>query len=97
LGDRVSTSIRRARQRGANSERFDPMDVLNRDGWICQLCGIKTLKSQRGKSSSRAPVVDHIIPLALGGEHTRRNVQCACYKCNAAKGAKAQGQLRMFA
>jgi 5-methylcytosine-specific restriction endonuclease McrA len=89
--------MRRARTRRRDAERFDPLEILARDRWVCQLCGVKTLKSKRGTSASRAPVVDHIIPLALGGEHSRRNVQCACYECNAKKGAKAQGQLRMFA
>jgi len=96
-GDRASTAIRRARTRGAKSERFDPLEVLVRDRWVCQLCGVKTLKAKRGTSDLRAPVIDHIVPLALGGEHSRQNTQCACHGCNAAKGAKAYGQLRMFA
>jgi 5-methylcytosine-specific restriction endonuclease McrA len=32
--------------------------------------------------------VDHIVPLALGGEHSKHNVQLLCPKCNGSKGAK---------
>ena len=35
------------------------------------------------------------FPLILGGEHSMRNTQCLCRKCNRDKGATAQGQLRI--
>jgi len=71
------------------------LEVFERDGWLCQLCGRATPKRLRGTCDRRAPEVDHIIPLCAGGGHTRDNVQCACRECNGKKGAKPLGQLRL--
>lgn len=86
---------RRAAARGVITEMVDIFKVMQRDRWQCQLCGIKTLKNKRGTCDDRAPELDHIVPLALGGSHMWHNVQCACRKCNIEKGAKARGQLRL--
>jgi 5-methylcytosine-specific restriction endonuclease McrA len=37
-----------------------------------------------------SPELDHIIPLAKGGDHTKSNVQCVCASCNRKKGARLQ-------
>lgn len=94
--DRMRTRARRAATMGAHAEVIDYNTVFSRDGWRCGLCGIKTLRSKRGTLHSRAPVLDHIIPLSKGGKHTHQNVQCACHSCNASKGADLVGQLRLF-
>ena len=31
--------------------------------------------------------LDHVVPLSLGGGHTRDNVQCAHWLCNSLRGA----------
>ena len=77
-------------------ERFDAVDVLKRDGWRCQLCGKKLSPKHRGTYRDDAPELDHIIPLAAGGEHSKRNTQCACRRCNLSKGSDVRGQLRLF-
>ena len=64
---------RRAQKRSAVSERFGAIEVLTRDRWTCQLCGVKTPKRLRGQNHPQAPELDHIIPLERGGEHSRRN------------------------
>jgi len=74
-------------------ERIDPFEIFERDKWKCCLCKVKTPRELRGTSEPNAPVIDHIIPLALGGPHTRANLRCLCYKCNATKAAKYEGQL----
>ena len=79
----------------AHAERIDPIQIFNRDKWICQICGLKTLPSLRGKHLDRSPELDHIVPLSRGGNHTYGNVQCACRKCNISKGNGAYGQLRI--
>lgn len=54
--------------------------VLKRDGFACTYCG------------ARAPqailVIDHIEPLALGGDDDLGNYAAACQTCNASKGAQ---------
>ncbi len=81
-------------------ETIDPKSIFERDGWRCQLCGKKTpkglYKTNGTKRYANAPSLDHIIPISRGGDHTRTNVQCACYLCNCKKGNKIIGQLRMF-
>lgn len=86
----------RARLRGATVETFDPIEIMERDGWRCQLCSRKTPKKLRGTYEPNAPELDHIVPLAIGGAHSRANTQCLCRECNGVKGAKPLGQQRLF-
>jgi len=70
-------------------ETFDPYEVFARDGWSCQRCGRQTPERLRGSHDSAAPELDHVVPLARGGLHTRDNTQTLCRKCNIQKGARA--------
>lgn len=94
---RISKPKRRALLRAVSVESVDPIKVFDRDGWRCQICHRPTPKRLRGSMDKRAPELDHIIPLAKGGEHSYRNTQCACRKCNGAKSATVYGQLNFFA
>lgn len=38
--------------------------------------------------SHQQPTMDHLMPLARGGQHTAENVAPACLSCNDSKGAK---------
>lgn len=96
-GKRIRKAARRAIERGIEAERFDPLEVLSRDGWCCHLCGCKTPKRLRGTYADNAPELDHIVPLSKGGKHTRLNTACACRKCNGSKGSDIIGQLRLVA
>lgn len=88
---------RKALARGAQGgELVDVARVFERDGYRCGICGNKTLKSKRGTCHPRAPELDHIVAIALGGSHTYANVQTACRSCNGRKGAAALGQLHLF-
>ena len=82
---RVHRLARKVMERAATVERVDPLKVFDRDGWQCRLCGIPTPSEKRGTCTPDAPELDHIIPLAKGGEHSYRNTQCACRRCNALK------------
>lgn len=77
---------RRARKRGALTERFNAVDIHERDGWRCHLCGGMT-KKEATVPHPLAPVLDHVIPIARGGDHLRANVRCAHFICNSTKGA----------
>lgn len=94
--DRIHSATRRSRMVSSPGyERFDPVEIFERDNWICQLCGRKTDHRLRGEKLPLAPELDHIIPLARGGVHARWNVQCACQECNKRKWANPLGQLRL--
>jgi 5-methylcytosine-specific restriction endonuclease McrA len=93
---RIDRQTRRHRERAATVERFDPLEVLARDGWRCHLCGCKTPKSKRGSYAANAPELDHIVPLAKGGQHSRANTACSCRKCNISKSDRIIGQPSLF-
>ena len=94
---KIRRSVGRAYQaakRATTVVQFDPLDVLKRDKWTCQLCKVKTPQMLRGTYDPRAPEVDHIIPLSKQGPHTLWNTQCLCRKCNRSKSNKTiAGQL----
>lgn len=91
---RADKALRRARIRSGrvDGECVDPFDIFERDGWLCHLCGCKTLKSKRGSNHNKAPELEHILPLSKGGRHTASNLACSCRECNGAKGATIMGQ-----
>lgn len=78
---------RRARQANATIEHFTSTQVFDRDNWTCQHCQqpVHTYKDSR-YHADRA-TLDHIKPLAKGGEHSLTNTQCLCHHCNGTKGA----------
>ena len=53
--------------------------IYNRTNGRCQLCGRKILYEEM--------TVDHIIPLAMNGNNSDDNLQCACKSCNRQKAA----------
>jgi 5-methylcytosine-specific restriction endonuclease McrA len=57
--------------------------VLNRDGWRCQLCGLKAERSKRALLH-----VDHRVALANGGTNDISNLWTLCAPCNLSKGKK---------
>ena len=94
---RIGKAIRRARIRNATLvEAIDPISVFRRDGWRCKLCGCRTPKRLRGTTDDCAPELDHVVPLAKGGAHSYANTQCACRKCNQAKGVTIAGQAALL-
>ncbi len=86
----------RARRHGVAYEPVNPTAVFDRDGWSCKLCGTKTPRKLRGTIEPNAPELDHIVPISAGGDHSYRNTQCACRRCNGLKANKPLGQQRLF-
>lgn len=54
------------------------LQVLRRDGYMCQQCG-----QTEGKLH-----VDHIVPRRLQGTDDLSNLQILCQKCNLSKGGR---------
>lgn len=51
--------------------------VFSRDKYQCQSCGQTNLETNL--------TIDHIIPLALGGQNDISNLQTLCFSCNQQK------------
>ncbi|AKG24294.1 HNH endonuclease [Calothrix sp. 336/3] len=60
--------------------------VLQRDQYQCQSCGKKETESQL--------TIDHIIPLARGGQNDMSNLQTLCLTCNQRKNDKLDSRFR---
>lgn len=60
------------------------LEVFERDGWLCHICGKRIARSPKNKLDAAS--VDHVIPIAAGGTHTMDNVKAAHLRCNLAKG-----------
>lgn len=78
---RKSTSMRRARERGADREDVDRDVVAERDGWKCWLCEKRIDPSLRYPDQMSASL-DHVVPLSLNGSHTYANCRIAHLTCN---------------
>lgn len=93
---RAGHSNRRAKMKNAFIEDIYEQEIFKRDGWRCQICSKKVnpkLKHPHLYSAS----LDHIVPLAKGGTHEKKNTQLAHLHCNISKGNRAIGcQLRVF-
>lgn len=87
---------RRAKVRGAHVAPVNRIAIFERDRWRCKLCG-KPVARTRQAPHPKAPVLDHILPLAQGGTHEPANVQLAHFICNSIKGDRnANDQLMLI-
>jgi 5-methylcytosine-specific restriction endonuclease McrA len=68
--------------------QFDPavtrLAVMERDGWMCQICGEAILPTLvwMNNADREFGTIDHIIPISEKGDHTWDNVQAAHFWCN---------------
>lgn len=86
---------RRAIKRSVATEPYSLAEIAERDGNRCGLCRRK-VRMDVPFPKVGSPTIDHIIPLAKGGDDTRRNVQLAHLGCNSSKRTRAMGeQLRL--
>ena len=77
--------------------------VCDRDGWVCQDCGVQCHKGEwridkkTRKVSPRNAEHDHIWPLSVRGGpgNVMHNSQCLCRKCNGKKSNRRKGQMRI--
>lgn len=74
---------RRAVKSGA---RFTRREVLDRDGWVCQLCETQ-IDPDLSHPHPMSATLDHVIPVSRGGEHSLENAQAAHRICNMRKWA----------
>lgn len=84
---RQSSYRRKIRKSGAGYERFGRLEIFERDGWVCGICG-ETVDKDLPFPDPMSASLDHVHPLAHGGAHSRNNTQCAHWLCNSRKGAQ---------
>lgn len=75
-------AARRAATKGVVvQEHVERSVVFERDGGLCGICGDPVLTDDWH--------MDHVVPLALGGEHSYANVQVSHPACNLSKGGRS--------
>ena len=72
---------------GGEWSHVNRVEVFERDGWVCQLCGERVDPLLKGPDPLAASL-DHIVPVSLGGDHLPENCQLAHLGCNSSKGAR---------
>lgn len=77
---RITGLSRRAQKRNQFVEKVDPQEVYERHQGMCGICGDPVDRD--------CFHIDHIVPLARGGEHSYSNCQPAHPLCNYRKGAR---------
>lgn len=67
--------------------RFSRTNVLLRDGFRCQYCGVQ--------KPARELNYDHVVPRVQGGKTGWDNIVTSCYACNSAKRDRTPEQAGM--
>lgn len=80
---RLRHNIKRHKQR----IKFSRQNVLIRDKFKCQYCGVKQSPSQL--------TYDHVVPRAQGGITCWENIVMCCRECNSTKGARTPKEAGM--
>jgi hypothetical protein len=76
--------VRRARLRGAGYEKFEDLEIFERDKWKCGIC-LKRINKTILWPNRMCVTLDHIIPVSEGGPHSRANTRAAHYSCNSSR------------
>ncbi len=63
--------------------------IYTRDGWRCQWCSCRVVRTRTRRPLSYDATLDHFLPRALGGGNETTNVFTACYRCNSSRGDAA--------
>ena len=87
-GKRAWKRARRARLKGARVETVDLLVVAQRDGWRCHICKRKVTRATWS--------LDHLVPLAHGGDHSYANTALAHHRCNAIRSDTGPAQLLLI-
>lgn len=90
--DRISRHKRDVRMRSsANAEHIDLKELYSRDKGICHICGKMCdfndyiIRDETFIAGNNYPSIDHVIPLAKGGQDEWNNVMLAHRRCNSLK------------
>lgn len=87
---------KRFRQAKRPGEVITMAALIERDAGLCQICKRKVSIGSWSDGDRLAPTVDHIIPIAHGGDHTWKNVQLAHAQCNFMRREVGPAQQRLW-
>jgi 5-methylcytosine-specific restriction endonuclease McrA len=76
---------RKAQKRQNGYEPINPVEIFERDNWLCYICGFPV--------STKDASLDHVIPLIDGGPHYKSNVKTTHRICNIRKRERRISQL----
>lgn len=90
---RAQNSAKEARRRAKIAAAMVDKDITLEAVWrnglgVCYICGCVTDWNDKREENGtiicgdRYPSIDHIVPLARGGEHSWNNCALACRRCN---------------
>lgn len=71
---RLISAFRRNKKEGV---KFSRQNILARDGWKCQYCGVSL--------DTKTVTYDHVIPKSKGGKTCWENIVSSCAECNGKK------------
>ncbi len=77
--------LRRMIRRPLGRLSLNRRNVLRRDLFTCQYCGLK----------SSSLTVDHVVPKSRGGRDSWENLVAACHSCNTRKGDRTPEEAGM--
>jgi hypothetical protein len=89
--------LRKARKKKTVTERgISKLSLRKKLGSKCYYCGKEMdFSTAKGKKWTRdMATIEHLIPLAKGGQHTFANTVLACRFCNISKNAKSEKEFR---
>ncbi len=95
INKRSAAEARRRAAYSAGDRSIHWSDIGERDGWKCHLCGGTVQQVAGTASNPLGATVDHLVPIAAGGEHVRSNVAVAHRVCNLKRLDKGIAQLRL--
>jgi hypothetical protein len=84
----------KARRRGVVHEKYTLAEIAQRDRRTCQLCR-RRVAMTKPVPHPKAPTIDHVLPIAAGGQDVRANVQLAHFQCNWMKSDGGTQQLAL--
>jgi hypothetical protein len=73
----IARNRRRTNDRHIKARRSK---VIERDGMVCRVCGVLLCCWER--SCPGRAQIDHVIPVALGGQHDVGDLRVICSPCN---------------
>ncbi|MDV4829859.1 HNH endonuclease [Enterococcus faecium] len=89
----VGKRLRQAKANGGFQRGLTKEKIIKAKGNKCCWCGCECTNEfeiVRGQPQPlpHTATIEHLIPIAKGGQHNMRNVAIACHKCNQEKADK---------